>query len=95
MPTQSRSPDLKDEVQTVSGNSFVLAVGTKPFRPDYVPFDGEKIFDTDEIIELKEVPRSVAVVGAGVIGVEYATIFNALDIQVTLIEPREHHPRFR
>lgn len=80
---------LEGEVQTATANSFILAVGTKPFRPDYVPFDGEKIFDTDEILDLPDVPRSVTVIGAGVIGVEYATIFNALDIHVTLIEPRD------
>jgi NAD(P) transhydrogenase len=53
-----------------------------------VPFDGERVLDSDEIIDLKFMPRSLAVIGAGVIGVEYASIFNALDVQVTLIEPR-------
>lgn len=97
MPGEARFIDDKTieitgdegEVQTATAKSFILAVGTKPFRPDYVPFDGEKIFDTDEILDLRDVPRSVTVIGAGVIGVEYATIFNALDIHVTLIEPRD------
>ncbi|MDR6952918.1 NAD(P) transhydrogenase [Ancylobacter sp. 3268] len=76
------------EHTTVSGGNFLIAVGTRPFRPDYVPFDGLNVFDSDEIVELPRLPRSLAVIGAGVIGVEYATIFSALDVQVTLIEPR-------
>jgi NAD(P) transhydrogenase len=46
------------------------------------------VLDSDEIVELPKLPRSLAVIGAGVIGVEYATIFSALDVPVTLIEPR-------
>ena len=46
------------------------------------------IVDSDEILDLKRLPRSLTVVGAGVIGVEYATIFSALDVRVTMIEPR-------
>ncbi len=68
---------------------FVLiACGTRPFRPDYVPFNGTTVFDSDEIIEMPRLPRSMVVIGAGVIGVEYATIFSALDVAMTLIEPR-------
>ncbi|MEP0452753.1 MAG: Si-specific NAD(P)(+) transhydrogenase [Roseibium sp.] len=72
-----------------SSDKFLIAVGTQPFRPDYVPFDGEYILDSDEILELVDLPRSIAVIGAGVIGIEYATIFSALDVHVTLIEPRD------
>src|SRR6201995_2658094 len=76
------------EVKTVSAAHVLIACGTRPFRPDYVPFDGKSVFDSDEIIELPKLPRSLAVIGAGVIGGEYATIFSALDVAVTLIEPR-------
>lgn len=72
-----------------SADKFLIAVGTIPFRPDYVPFDGHSVFDSDEILELPRLPRAIAVIGAGVIGVEYATIFSALDVHVTLIEPRD------
>jgi NAD(P) transhydrogenase len=75
------------EVATISGDRFIIAVGTEPHRPPDVPFDGETILDTNEILGLRRLPRSLAVVGAGVIGVEYATIFSALDVKVTLIEP--------
>jgi NAD(P) transhydrogenase len=68
--------------------SILLAVGTKPFRPDYIPFDHKSVLDSDELLEIEELPRSMVVIGAGVIGIEYATIFSALDTAVTLIDPK-------
>jgi NAD(P) transhydrogenase len=76
------------ENHVVTGEYLLIACGTRPFRPDYIPFNGLNVFDSDEIIELPRLPRSLTVIGAGVIGVEYATIFSALDVQVTLVEPR-------
>ncbi len=72
-----------------TGEKFVLAVGTKPFRPPEVAFDNLQIIDSDDILRLKRLPRTLTVVGAGVIGVEYATIFSTLDVPVTVIDPRE------
>jgi len=72
----------------VTADKFIIAVGTKTYRPDYIPFDGETVVDSDEVLAMKKLPRSLTVIGAGVIGVEYATIFRALDIAVTLVEPR-------
>lgn len=66
----------------------LIAVGTRPHRPADIPFDRKRIFDSDEMLELDHLPRTLIVIGAGVIGVEYATIFSALDVPVTLIEPR-------
>jgi NAD(P) transhydrogenase len=77
------------EVSQVGFEHALVAVGTQPFRPANVPFDRARVFDSDEILELERLPRTLTVVGAGVIGVEYATIFSALDVPVTLIEPRE------
>lgn len=81
---------IKDdgEAVTVSGASILLAVGTKPFRPDYMPFDGKTVLDSDELLDMQELPRSMIVIGAGVIGIEYATIFSALDTAVTVIDPK-------
>ncbi|MFT4158453.1 Si-specific NAD(P)(+) transhydrogenase [Shinella sp.] len=81
---------VKDDGETmhVSGKSIMLAVGTKPYRPDNIPFDSESVLDSDELLDIKELPRSMAVIGAGVIGIEYATIFSALDTQVTVIDPK-------
>ena len=84
------------EVATEAGEStrltadkFLIATGTKTYRPDTVPFNGRTIIDGDEFLEMGQIPRSLIVVGAGVIGVEYATMFSALDVRVTLIEPRD------
>ncbi|MEY2927649.1 MAG: Si-specific transhydrogenase [Pseudomonadota bacterium] len=72
----------------VTSHRTLIAVGTRPFHPDNVPFDDDAILDSDSIVGMERVPKSLTVVGAGVIGLEYATIFNALDVPVTLIEPR-------
>lgn len=77
------------DTTTVTGEKILIATGTKTFRPENVPFDGKRVLDSDEFLEMNEIPRSLIVIGAGVIGVEYATMFSALDVRVTLIEPRE------
>ena len=77
------------ETFAFSGDKFLLAVGTVPYRLDTIPFDGEYIFDSDSILNLDHLPRPICVIGAGVIGVEYATIFSSLDVHVTLVEPRD------
>ncbi|MGB0798272.1 MAG: Si-specific NAD(P)(+) transhydrogenase [Planktomarina sp.] len=77
------------DVTTVTGDKFMIGTGTRTYRPDNVPFNGTTILDSDEFLEMAKIPRSLVVVGAGVIGVEYATMFAALDVRVTLIEPRE------
>lgn len=81
---------IKDDgdTMTVTGASILLAVGTKPFRPDYMPFDNKTILDSDELLDIDELPRTMVVIGAGVIGIEYATIFSALDTAVTVIDPK-------
>ena len=81
--------DLGADEHIVGAERVVIAVGTAPYRPANIPFDDEHVLDSDAIVKTPRVPRSLTVIGAGVIGVEYATIFSALDVQVTLIEPRE------
>ena len=76
--------------QTCRFETALISVGTKPYRPDSIPFDGQRVVDSDEILDIETLPRSITVIGAGVIGIEYATIFSALDISVTVIEPRAH-----
>ncbi|MCB1498037.1 MAG: Si-specific NAD(P)(+) transhydrogenase [Bauldia sp.] len=78
-----------DEEHSFAGDKIIIAVGTAPFRPPAIPFNDRNIFDSDNIATEPHVPRSLTVVGAGVIGIEYATIFSALDVPVTIIEPRE------
>ncbi|MGI9310503.1 MAG: Si-specific NAD(P)(+) transhydrogenase [bacterium] len=77
------------DVMELAADRFVIAVGTRTYRPDYVPFNGVNVIDSDEVTRMEKLPRSLTIIGAGVVGVEYATIFNTLDINVTLIEPRE------
>lgn len=81
--------DDDGDIHEFTAEKVLLCVGTKPYRPDDIPFNGTSVVDSDELLCMKELPRSIAVVGAGVIGMEYATIFSALDIRVTLIDPRE------
>ncbi len=85
-PHEVEVTDEAGDAHVYSADHILVACGTRPFRPDYVPFNGTTVFDSDEIIELPKLPRSLTVIGAGVIGVEYATIFNALDVAVTLID---------
>lgn len=77
----------KDE-QEISGEILLIATGSSPHHPPDIPFDGDLICDSDSILKMKRFPKTMAVVGGGVIGTEYASIFTALDIRVTLIEPR-------
>jgi NAD(P) transhydrogenase len=76
------------DVRVITGERFLIAVGTRPYRPADVPFNGHSILDSDEIVDIPRLPRSLTVVGGGVIGVEYATIFSALDVSVSLVEAR-------
>ncbi len=68
---------------------ILLAPGTEPHRPANVPFDDERVLDSDGVLCMKKLPRSMTVVGSGVIGLEYATIFQSLDVRVSLIDERE------
>lgn len=81
-------------VSRCAGDKIVISTGTRPHRPDTIPFDGETIVDSDELLRMQDLPRSMTVIGGGVIGVEYATIFSALDIQVTLVDGRERMLEF-
>lgn len=74
--------------QELTADKIIIAVGTTATKNDKIPFDPEIIFTSDEILELARLPRTLAVVGAGVIGVEYTTIFAALGVRITLIDKR-------
>jgi NAD(P) transhydrogenase len=73
----------------VSGHYIVIATGTKPAQPPGVAFDEERVLDSDGILNLKLVPASMVVVGAGVIGIEYASMFAALGTKVTVVEKHQ------
>ena len=67
---------------------IVIAAGTVPARPAHIPFDDETVIDTDNLISLKQLPRSITIIGGGVIGTEYASILATMGVRVTLIERR-------
>jgi NAD(P) transhydrogenase len=75
--------------RTVKAGKIVIAAGTETTRDPHVPFDGARILTSDDILHLDRLPRTLAVVGAGVIGCEYASIFAALGVRVTLIDKRD------
>jgi NAD(P) transhydrogenase len=73
---------------TVTAENIVIATGTRPNRPSQVEFDDERVLDSDSVLQIKQVPNSMVVVGAGVIGIEYASMFAALGTRVTVVEKR-------
>src|ERR1044071_2721984 len=74
--------------RAVRAGCIVIACGTETTRDGHIPFDGQRIFTSDDVLHLEHLPRSMAVIGAGVIGCEYASIFAALGVLVTLIDKR-------
>jgi NAD(P) transhydrogenase len=78
-----------EEVHSLQAEHVLVACGTRPARPANVPFDGKHVFDSDEILQLESIPRSLIVVGGGVIGLEYAIMFATLGVRVTVVDGRE------
>ncbi len=78
----------------VTAASIMLGVGTRPGPVPGVSADGEAIISSDDILSLKRIPRTLTVVGAGVIGIEYASMFGALGVQVSLMERRDRPLEF-
>ncbi len=78
----------------LTAKKIVIATGTRPARPDNVSFDDQSVLDSDGILCLQRVPTSLVVVGAGVIGIEYASIFAALGCKVTVVERRDRMLEF-
>ena len=81
--------DEKGKLIEIQADYFLIGTGTYPVHPENYPFDCGKVIDSDNILDLEELPRSMTVIGAGVIGVEYASIFSALDVEVNLIDGRD------
>lgn len=82
-------PDEDTEADSVvTADHVLIACGTRPATSPAIPVDGRRIFTSDHVATLAEIPRELIVVGGGVIGLEYASMFTALDTRVTLIEQR-------
>ncbi len=78
-----------DKQRKITSDKFVIAVGAEPFRPPNVAFNGKSICTSDEILSIDGLPRDLVVVGGGVIGVEYGSMFAALGCNVTIIDARK------
>lgn len=72
-----------------TAEKFIIAVGAQPHRPPNVDFNNTSIFDSDNILTRKELPRELTVVGGGVIGTEYASMFAALGVSITVVDSRK------
>lgn len=77
--------DVQGESE-IHANKFIIAVGTEPVRPDFIPFDDECVLTSDDLLHLKCLPESLIVVGGGVIGTEFASMFARLGVRVTIVE---------
>jgi NAD(P) transhydrogenase len=76
----------EDEITT---QNILITVGTTVSKPDHIPFDGETIFTSDGLLKLDHLPKTLTVVGGGVIGCEYACMFATLGVRVTMVEMRD------
>ena len=74
-----------DPPKTISGDFILIATGSCPFHPLNIPFDEKRVHDSDTILNITRFPKSIAVLGVGVIGCEYATIFSTMGTKVHLI----------
>ena len=82
--------NIKSEKDIViEGKNILIATGSYPVNPAEIPFDGKRILDSDTILKIKRFPKSLCVIGAGVIGCEYATIYAAMGVKVYLINNRD------
>ncbi len=78
-----------DDGQQIRADQFVVAVGSRPYRPDSIDFSHPRIFDSDTILGLDQKPQTMTIYGAGVIGCEYASMFRNLDVKINLVNSRE------
>ena len=78
--------EIKAGDKTIKTNFILISSGSQPAQLSNLRFDGKKVISSDEILNLNEVPRSLLVIGGGVIGCEFASLFSALGSEVTVIE---------
>lgn len=78
-----------EEIVGLRADFILISTGSRPHRPPEIPFDDQVTFDSDSILKMGRIPASLAVIGGGVIGCEYASIFTALGVQVALVDGRD------
>jgi NAD(P) transhydrogenase len=84
-----RVEQARGGTETYAADFFVIATGSRPYRPDFLNFAHERIRDSDTVLALHAIPRTLTIIGAGVIGCEYASIFAHLGCKVNLVNPRQ------
>jgi len=87
-PHTLEARDDEGNVFNVRGENILIACGTRPAHNPQIVLDGKYIFDSDQLPSIADLPREMMVVGAGVVGLEFASMFAALDVEVTLIDQR-------
>lgn len=75
--------------QKITAAQFVIATGSRPYRPPDIDFSHRRVYDSDTILKMSNTPRKIIIYGAGVIGCEYASIFSGIGIKVELVNTRE------
>src|SRR3954470_9780044 len=80
---------IRETGETLSAGFFLIATGSRPHRPSWIPFEEPEIYDSDEILEIEVIPESMVVLGSGVIAAEYACIFAALGVKVTVMDGKD------
>ena len=93
-PTTLEVDDPEGRSRELGADKIIVATGTKPARPASVEFDERTVIDSDGVLQLERIPRSMVIAGAGVIGIEYASMFAALGTKVTVIEQRDRMLEF-
>jgi NAD(P) transhydrogenase len=79
----------KGDTRVLTAEAILITTGSSPFRPPGIPFDDPDVHDSDSILEIDHIPGSLAVLGGGVMGCEYASMFAVLGTEVHLIDPRD------
>lgn len=74
--------------QNISAKYVLIGTGSRPRRPQDIPFDGWRVVDADQLLTLRSLPKSLVIYGGGVIGCEYACIFRYLGVETTIIDSR-------
>lgn len=88
-PHRIRVEHPDGSVTILHAKSFVIATGSRPYRPEGIDFDHPRVFDSDTILNLPETPKSMTIYGAGVIGCEYGSMFRNLNVKLNLVNTRQ------
>lgn len=85
----AKTVEIVETGERLSASVFLIATGSRPHRPAWIPFEAPEIYDSDEILQIETIPESMIVLGSGVIATEYACIFAALGVKVTMMDGKD------